>query len=73
MCKRKEEDNATFLAKGLLKQIETENDNCAFWIISAIHKLKYSHPKMSMTCLFNILITQMPKAAKAYGEYKRNT
>lgn len=69
----KMDSDALLHVKVLLNQIEKENEQCAFWIISAFHKLKYEHPKMSMICLFNILTSEMPKAAKAYVEYIRNT
>jgi len=61
------------LARHLLNQIENENQHCAFWIISAVTKIKYANPKMSMTCLLNILRQEMPDAAEAYAKYKRET
>jgi len=73
MSETKKDDLAIDLAKILLNQIERENDQCAFWIISATHKIKCANPQMSMTCLYKILTSEMPKTAKIYAEYIRNT
>jgi hypothetical protein len=69
------EDNqeraATYLARQLLRQIQSRDKQCAFWIISAIHKLKYDGA--SIVCVLNILKQEMPKAFAKYAEYTRNT
>jgi hypothetical protein len=67
------EDSRLFIGKKLLHQVEDRDQTCAFWIISAISKFKSADPKMSMTCLFNILQQEMPNAKKMHEKYLRET
>lgn len=62
---------ATFLARQLFRQIENRDDQCAFWILSALHKLKYDGA--SIVCVLNIMREEMPKAFADYAEYTRTT
>lgn len=62
----------TQLAKILLKQIEEENPQCAFWLVSAVCKLLQENPQMNMVCFLNILASEIPKACSSYQEYVRS-
>jgi hypothetical protein len=71
--KEKREDPRLLMGKLLLHQIEDENQQCAFWIISTISKFESADPGMSITCLLNILRAEMPKAAELHAKYLRET
>lgn len=60
---------AVLLARALLRQIEAESPQCAFWVISVLAKMKSE--KLSLPCVFNIACQEMPKAAADYVEYTR--
>lgn len=64
---------ATALAKKLFSQVDGENIQCAFWVVSAIYKIAHENPKMSMICLRNIVRDNMPQAFEQYCEYLRTT
>lgn len=53
----------------MVAAITTENDQCAYWLVSAISKLAHSEPRMSLGCLLNIIKAAMPAAAEGYAEY----
>lgn len=70
---KEDEKPATFLAKILLGQVDREKTQCAFWVVSAIHKIAEENPNMSMVCLRNIVSENMPAAFKEYRKYLRET
>lgn len=72
MSQKKDKDG-TILAKALLRQIGRESDQCAFWLISAAHKLISDRPGMTMVCFRNILVKELPKAYDDYCDYLRTT
>jgi len=61
------------LAKTLMEQIENRDEQCARWFISAVDKLKQENPKMSISSLYDVLVSSMPLAADSYLKYKKNT
>lgn len=67
------ESSGVRLAKILLKQIESENPQCAQWLVSAVDKLTRANPRMSLLCLRNILATEMPNASAAHQKYIAGT
>ena len=69
----KENKPGILLAKQLLNQIDDRDSQCAFWIISAMHKIKRESPKMGMPCLLNIIRDEMPKGFADYCEYIKHT
>ncbi len=70
---RKDEQAAVWLARRLFRQIEEENSQCAFWVISAFDKLRRGARIKSMTCVANIMQQEMPQAYKNYLDYLKNT
>jgi hypothetical protein len=72
-CKAKDKSlgAATDCARVLFRQIERENSQCAFWVVSAINKMK--HDGATITCVMNVLKQEMPTAYKEYMEYLRTT
>lgn len=62
-----------FLARVLMKQIQGRDPQCAFWFVSALSKLRYENPQMTLVCLMNFIRQEMPKAAAEYAEYCRTT
>ncbi len=73
--KERLEKPGTAAAKQLLGQIDCEKGTCgcAFWVVSAIHKIAQENPKMTMTCLRNIIRDNMPKAFAAFHDYLKHT
>jgi hypothetical protein len=70
-CDQKKEEDATFLARALFRQIESRDKQCAFWILSAMIKLHQD--KRTMPCIINIMLQEMAKSAADYDEYCRTT
>lgn len=63
------EDSAMHLARQLLNQIEKENSQSSFWVVSVIAKLEQFHPKLTMKELLTIVRQEMPKHWQDYQDY----
>jgi hypothetical protein len=57
------------LAGQLLKQAQAENEECAYWFVSALSKLASSHPKRPVIEVLALAMNAMPTAAKQYRDY----
>lgn len=71
MKKKANEKSATFLARGLFRQIQATDSQCAFWVISALEKLRCN--QATLPCVINIARQEMPGSAADYDEYLRTT
>ena len=71
--KQGNEAAGVILARQLMKQIDDSGEWSAFWMVSCLSKLKNNNPRMNLTCLMNIIKTEMPKAFDKYREYLKNT
>lgn len=69
---KKAESDATYLARALLRQVESRDAQCAFWVISAFDKLR-RQKSITVTCIANILKQEMPKSYQDYVDYLKNT
>jgi hypothetical protein len=67
-----EEEHASLawrLAGQLLKQAQEENEECAYWFVSALSKLASTHPKRPVIEVLALAHNAMPLAAKQYRDY----
>lgn len=65
--------DATVLAKILLKQIERESSQCAFWMISVLAKISRDSPGMTVGELMVLVEEELPNAAAEYWQYVKTT
>ncbi|MFA6971661.1 MAG: hypothetical protein WC208_09710 [Gallionella sp.] len=70
-AKHNEEDARVswLLAMQLLKQAQAENEECAYWFVSALSKLASSHPHRPVIEVLGLARRAMPTAAKQYADY----
>lgn len=62
------------LAIGLFQQIEEENPQCAFWMVSALAKLQRVCPELVCSqATLSILEEAIPKTVAEYKNYVRDT
>ncbi|MCM2310309.1 MAG: hypothetical protein NDI84_02800 [Steroidobacteraceae bacterium] len=67
-----DEENAKVawsLAMQLLKQAQKENEECAYWFVSALSKLASTHPRRPVVEVLALAKCAMPKAARQYADY----
>lgn len=57
------------LAMQLLKQAQSENEQCAYWFVSALSKLASSHSQRPVIEVLALARHAMPTAAKQYADY----
>ncbi len=57
------------LAQQLLKQAQNENEECAYWFVSALSKLAAWHPRRPVIEVLALARHAMPKAAQQYRDY----
>ncbi len=57
------------LSVQLLKQAQAENEQCAYWFVSALSKLASSHPRRPVIEVLALARLAMPTAAKQYADY----
>lgn len=57
------------LATQLLKQAQEENEQCAYWFVSALSKLASSHPRRPVIEVLALARHAMPTAAQQYRDY----
>jgi len=67
----KPEGNATKIARQLARQIVDENAICAFWVISALTKMRLDG--LDLPAALDIFRAEMKDAAARYDEYVRTT
>jgi hypothetical protein len=53
----------------LLKQVQRENEQCAYWFVSALSKLTQTHPNRPVIEVLAMARTAMPVAARQYNAY----
>jgi hypothetical protein len=70
---REAEGVAARMATILLGQAEAENDQCAYWFVSALSKLAAQKPHMRMPEILEFVCAAMPKAAQEYASYAKDT
>lgn len=59
------------LSKILLKQVQKENEQCAYWFISALSKLSNTAKNFGVNEILDLAIEAMPQAAQEYQDYLR--
>lgn len=68
--KHEEEDAsiAWCLAAQLLQQVQDENENCAYWVFSAIKRLSSTHPRRPVIEVLALAHSAMPLAVEQYSK-----
>lgn len=66
---REAQETASRLATVLLGQAQRENEECAYWFISALAKLASTQPHMRLPDVLKFAQAAMPRAAAAYASY----
>ncbi len=62
------------MEKGALRKIYERDEQCAFWLVSAIAQLAEEHPKMSLKKLRDtIILEELTESVAAYHDYLRET
>ncbi len=61
------------VAVELMHQIDAENTNSSYWMMSVIQKLATGNPKMTLAQLKDLAEREMPCTLRAYRLYTKNT
>ncbi len=69
----KEAAVAWALAVRLLEQVQTRDEQCAFWVVSALSKLARTHPRRPVVEVLGLARHAMPDAYKQYIGYVAGT
>lgn len=62
-----------YSASILLKQIEEQNQQCAFWLVSVIAKLLSENPELKLREFFSLIEKELPNSVEEYRNYLKIT